>query len=220
MSSGGIELTAPQCAGLNSKLQAAMDSKDSTTLRDILDTLKASDANGKLSNLSSTKLSKTVHKLTKYDDSTIVAAATSLVQTWKGLVSKTKPAAAAPAAAPAPSPAAPPEATVPKMEQPKPEPAEVIDKADRPAPAATASSSSDRKGSGEVVSTGDSLRDSVVQKLHEAFKKGVAKNAALLHDFDSDSAAMAQACARPGAVLQLANDHVLAACSGMRGGDA
>jgi hypothetical protein len=40
----------------------------------------------------------------------------------------------------------------------------------------------------------------VVQKLHDVFKKGVAKNEALLRDFDSDSAVMAQARARPGAV--------------------
>ena len=201
MSAIGIELTVPLCAGLNSKLQTAMDAKDTKTLRDILDTLTASDAVGKLQILSSTKLSKTVHKLLKDDDSTIVAVASSLVQTWKGLVQKkTKPAAGGPAAASAPSPSAPPEATVPKTE-PKPEPAEAIDEAARSTPAATpSSSSSDRKGSGQVVSTGDSTRDSVVQKLHDVFKKGVAKNEALLRDFDSDSAVMAQARARPGAV--------------------
>lgn len=195
MSAVGIELTAPLCTGLNSKLQTAMDAKDTKTLRDILDTLTASDAVGKLQILSSTKLSKTVHKLLKDDDSTIVAVASSLVQTWKGLVQKkTKPAAGGPAAASAPSPSAPPEATVPKTE-PKPEPAEAIDEAARSTPAATpSSSSSDRKGSGQVVSTGDSTRDSVVQKLHDVFKKGVAKNEALLRDFDSDSAVMAQEC--------------------------
>ena len=207
MSAAGIELTAPQCAGLNGKLQAAVDSKDTKAMRDILDTLKASDAAGKLSILSSTKLSKTVHKLSqaKADhDSTIVALASSLVQTWKGLVQKkTKAADGGPAAARAPSPS-PPEATVPKAEpkaEPKPEPAEATNEAARSTPAATASSSSsDRKGSGQVVSTGDSTRDSVVQKLHDVFKKGVAKNEALLRDFDSDSAVMAQARARPGAV--------------------
>lgn len=203
MSAAGTELTAPECARLNSKLQAAMDSKDTKTLRDILDTLKASDATGKLSILSSTKLSKTVHKLTKDDDSTVVAVASSLVQTWKDLVQKkTKPAAGGPATARAPSPSAPPEATVPKTE-PKPEPAEFINEASPSTPAVTASSSSsDRKGSRQVVSTGDSTRDSVVQKLHDVFKKGVAINEALLRDFDSDSAVMAQARARPGAVLQ------------------
>ena len=199
MSAVGIELTAPLCTGLNSKLQTAMDAKDTKTLRDILDTLTASDAVGKLQILSSTKLSKTVHKLLKDDDSTIVAVASSLVQTWKGLVQKkTKPAAGGLPAASAPS--APPEATVPKTE-PKPEPAEAIDEAARSTPAATpSSSSSDRKGNGQVVTTGDSTRDSVVQKLHDVFKKGVAKNEALLRDFDSDSAVMAQARARPGAV--------------------
>jgi len=201
MSAAGIELTAPQCAGLNGKLQAAVDSKDTKAMRDILDTLKASDAAGKLSILSSTKLSKTVHKLSqaKADhDSTIVALASSLVQTWKGLVQKkTKAADGGPAAARAPSPS-PPEATVPKAEpkaEPKPEPAEATNEAARSTPAATASSSSSgRKGSGQVVSTGDPTRDSVVQKLHDVFKKGVAKNEALLRDFDSDSAVMAQEC--------------------------
>lgn len=237
MSAAGIELTAPQCAGLNSKLQAAVDSKDSKTLRDILDTLKASDATGKLSILSSTKLSKTVHKLSrsKEDDSAVVAAASSLVQTWKDLVIKKKTVAGEPAAARAPSPSAPPEATVPKTE-PKPEPVAAMNEAD-PTPAATptatpaatpaatlprasASSSSDRKGSGEVVSTGDSTRDSVVQKLHDAFKKGVSKNEALLRDFDSDSAAMAQVCAHPGACAPACHESVFPLCvSGMRGRD-
>jgi hypothetical protein len=91
---------------------------------------------------------------------------------------------------------------VPKTE-PKPVPAEFINEASPSTPAVTASSSSsDRKGSRQVVSTGDSTRDSVVQKLHDVFKKGVAINEALLRDFDSDSAVMAQARARPGAVLQ------------------
>lgn len=83
---------------------------------------------------------------------------------------------------------------MPKTE-PKPVPAEFINEASPSTPAVTASSSSsDRKGSRQVVSTGDSTRDSVVQKLHDVFKKGVAINEALLRDFDSDSAVMAQEC--------------------------
>ena len=54
-------------------------------MRDVLNTLKASDATGKLAILANTNLGRTVYKLTKYDESTIAALASSLVQTWRAL---------------------------------------------------------------------------------------------------------------------------------------
>ena len=81
-----VELTALECARLNGKLQAAVDAKDANTLRSILATLEASEVEGNLSNVSSTRLSRTVQQLTKHDDPAIAAAAFSLVQAWARLV--------------------------------------------------------------------------------------------------------------------------------------
>ena len=178
----------------------ASDSQDTKTLKDILDVLNASNAKGKLVNIKAAKLGNPVQKLSNHDDPGIKAVAAGLVQKWKALANdKVKPAAGGPAAAAAagaPSPSAPPEATVPKTE-PKPEPAEATNEAARPTPAATASSSSSDRKPGQVVPTGDAIRDSVVQKLHEVFKKGVATHEAFLRGHDSDPAAMAQARTAP-----------------------
>ena len=92
-----VELTASVCAGLNSRLNAAMSATvvpapfdhpgDWSVVREILATLQASEANvTNLNNLSSSKLSRTVQRLTKHDDPTIASAALSLVQAWAGLV--------------------------------------------------------------------------------------------------------------------------------------
>ena len=92
-----LELTASVCAGLNSRLNAAMSATvvpalldhpvDWSVVREILATLQASEANvTNLNNLSSSKLSRTVQRLTKHDDPTIASAALSLVQAWAGLV--------------------------------------------------------------------------------------------------------------------------------------
>ena len=60
---------------------------DWSVVREILATLQASEANvTNLNNLSSSKLSRTVQRLTKHDDPTIASAALSLVQAWAGLV--------------------------------------------------------------------------------------------------------------------------------------
>ena len=202
MSAAGVELTPAECAGLSKRLKDAMasDSQDTKTLKDILDVLNASNAKGKLVNIKAAKLGNPVQKLSNHADPGIKAVAAGLVQKWKALANdKVKPAAGGPAAAAAagaPSPSAPPEATVPKTE-PKPEPAEATNEAARPTPAATASSSSSDRKPGQVVPTGDAIRDSVVQKLHEVFKKGVATHVAFLRDHDSDPAAMAQARTAP-----------------------
>ena len=92
-----VELTASVCAGLNSRLNAAMNATvlpalmdqpvDWSVVREILATLQASEANvSNLKHLSSSKLSRTVQRLTKHDDAFIAAAAFSLVQAWAGLV--------------------------------------------------------------------------------------------------------------------------------------
>ena len=101
----GIDLSAPACAGLNSKLGAALEQRDAQALRDILETLDASDAAGKLKNLASSKLAKAVQKLESHEDGGIAASASSLVKRWRALAKTTnaRPKAEAdgePAAAP------------------------------------------------------------------------------------------------------------------------
>ena len=235
MSAVGVELTAAECAGLSKRLKDATDSKDTKTLKDILDVLNASNAKGKLVNIKAAKLGNPVQKLSYHEDPDIKAAAAELVRKWKALANdKVKPAAGGPAAAAAtsaPSPSAPPEATVPKTEppaatvpktEPKPEPAEATNEAAGPTPAATASSSSSDHKPGQLVLTGEAIRDSVLQKLHDVFKKGLTTHAAFLRDHDSDPAVMAQARAAPAlcAPARLGHAPVCSLCvSGMRGGD-
>jgi hypothetical protein len=92
-----VELTASVCAGLNSRLNAAMNATavpapldqpaDWSLVREILATLRASEANvTNLNDLSRSKLSRTVQRLTKHEDPAVASAAFALVQAWAGLV--------------------------------------------------------------------------------------------------------------------------------------
>ena len=195
----GIELTIPQCTGLNGKLEAAISADDTQGALDILSTLQASDARkkGALDALAKSKLSKTVNRLTKNEKPGVAQAASALVQEWRAVLKKNKEGGgAAAAAAPPPSQEAP--ESVP---EPKAEPAAEL----APPPAAAAAppaikaeaSSSERKAT-ELVRTGDSTRDMVLQKLHDVFKKEIDENAAKLRDNDHSAVSLAQVCLSAG----------------------
>ena len=92
-----MELPSTICAGLNSRLNAAMNATavpapldqpaDWSLVREILATLRASEANvTNLNDLSRSKLSRTVQRLTKHEDPAVASAAFALVQAWAGLV--------------------------------------------------------------------------------------------------------------------------------------
>jgi len=60
---------------------------DWSLVREILATLRASEANvTNLNDLSRSKLSRTVQRLTKHEDPAVASAAFALVQAWAGLV--------------------------------------------------------------------------------------------------------------------------------------
>ena len=91
-----VELSASVCAGLNHRLTGAMkpvlvpsllDQRVNwLIMREVLATLQASEATlANLKNLSSSKLSRTVQRLTKHEDPTIASVALELVQTWASL---------------------------------------------------------------------------------------------------------------------------------------
>ena len=91
-----VELSASVCAGLNHRLTGAMkpvlvpsllDQRVNwLIMREVLATLQASEASlATLKHLSSSKLSRTVQRLTKHEDPTIASVALELVQTWASL---------------------------------------------------------------------------------------------------------------------------------------
>lgn len=192
----GVELTQPMCAGLNTKIGAALEASDNGALKDILETLAVSDATGKLQNLAQSKLAKTVKKLETHQDATIAATASRLVKYWKTVVAdnkKSKDSAAPPAAAASPEVKAEAKAEVKadaaevKAAASSAAVASILAPAPAPAPERKASS-------GKWVPTGDSVRDSVIAKLKDLFDKGLQGNEVYVRGLDIDSAALAQEC--------------------------
>ena len=190
----GVELTQSMCAGLNTKIGAAMDARDSGALRDILDTLAVSDATGKLQNLAQSKLAKTVKKLEAHENPAIAATASKLVKSWKALVADNKKSKDAPPAA-----AASPEVKAEVKAEAKPDVAEMeaatsAAVASILAPAPEEPKVERKASAGKWVSTGDSVRDSVITKLKDLFDKGLVENEVYVRGLDADAAALAQEC--------------------------
>lgn len=152
--------------------------------------------------LASTKLSKTVFKLSKVRDADAAEAATLLVERWRQLA-KGKPEgkaeAPADAAAPAKRPRDEEAEASPEREAALPEP-----KAAKPEssgaklePSGLGASSSGGGGGSKpavLMKTGNPVRDSVREKLRAAFLKGIHDNTRLLHEFDVDPVSLAMEC--------------------------
>ena len=83
------ELTLATCTKLNAKLLSATDGGDTGTLRDVLQLLQGSKGTKDLLQiLAQSKLSKTVHKLSKHEDATIASPAAALVSAWRALLAE------------------------------------------------------------------------------------------------------------------------------------
>jgi len=146
--------------------------------------------------LGTTKLSKTVFKLSKASDTATADAAAELVQKWRQLL---KPAEKVGEKRPREQSPPPPQV---KHEAAKPEPA-----AEAPAPPAPSGSghssggvgggsgsASGGSGGGVLAKTGEPTRDMVRAKLRDAFAKGISDNVKLLRELDVDPCSLAAEC--------------------------
>ena len=114
--------------------------------------------------------------MSKHADSQIATESDAIVQKWRSLC--------APKATPSSTPDAPlPMAPLAAKAEPKVEP-----KAEPKAELSNSFASSSKA----LVLTGDQVRDSVRQKLYEAFDKGIADNEKMLRELATDAAQMAQ----------------------------
>ena len=104
-----MELSLRECSTLNARLQRASACDDIDTLRDVLRLLPGSSTKDLLQNLAASKLSKTVHKLTKHSDTSVAELAAIPVREWKTLLQQKSERSSAPTAStPIPSAAPPP----------------------------------------------------------------------------------------------------------------
>lgn len=198
-----MDLTTSSCTDLNTKL---LKEQDPHRLCKLLEPLERSDARNKLQILGSTKLSKTVMKLTKNADTSVAGMAQRLVDKWRALCSKPKdgqtPIAkqTATAAVPVPmtvEPEVKPQVKAEVKLEVKPEDQDdkVKVEAKPSAKQEVGSSSIELKTvRRNIALTGDSTRDLVRQKLREVFDKGVKDHEAKLREFDADTAQMAEEC--------------------------
>ncbi|EOD38710.1 hypothetical protein EMIHUDRAFT_460442, partial [Emiliania huxleyi CCMP1516] len=191
-----MDLTEAKALELNKALSGALDRQDWAITRDLLQQLQSADASNKLKVLGTTKLSKTVFKLSKASDTATADAAAELVQKWRQLL---KPAEKVGEKRPREQSPPPPQV---KHEAAKPEPA-----AEAPAPPAPSGSghssggvgggsgsASGGSGGGVLAKTGEPTRDMVRAKLRDAFAKGISDNVKLLRELDVDPCSLAAEC--------------------------
>jgi transcription elongation factor S-II len=128
--------------------------------------------------------------MSKHGDAKIAATAAAICDAWKSLISK-RPAdpAVAASSAPAPPPVKSEEHKAEVKAEPKAE-VKAEPKTEIKNEAASSSSSSSRPKV-FVSKTGDQTRDSVRERLQEAFDKGVTENAKYLHEIETDTHVMA-----------------------------
>jgi len=197
-----MELTEPKCREINATLTGALGRQDWSIAKDVLRQLKGADATNKMKILASTKLGKTVFKLSKVSDSDVADAADLLVQKWRQLSKKSEVKVEGAEGVKA---EVNPRVKVEMGSEPKPPSAGEKRPRDEPASevkpsvakledASASAPSSSRSTPVVLVKTGDSVRDSVRAKLREAFEKGIEANAKLLRELDIDSATLSMEC--------------------------
>jgi len=142
--------------------------------------------------LASTKLGKTVFKLSKASDAEVADAADLLVQKWRQLSKKTEVKAEVKSEAAAGEKRPRDEQTdADAAAEARPAVAKV-----EAAPSSAKSEAAPSSSSGPValVKTGEPVRDSVRTKLRDAFEKGIQANVRLLRELDVDPATLAMEC--------------------------